>query len=267
MKLTVLGSGTLLPDGDRASPSHFVQGGGFSMLLDCGSGAVHRLGGLGPAWRDLTHVAVTHFHGDHVGDLPALLWAFKHGLEGSRREGLTVLGPRGIRDFLDASAVAFGRYVLEPGLSLDVIELPRNGRWSDPAGRFTLFTHPTVHTDRSLAYRLESEGGIIGYTGDTGPDRELFSFFRGAHVVVCECAHTEPAPGDTHLAPAGVAELGRVATPDRIVTTHTYPPLDPTDVPNLVREAGWNGSVTAGFDGLQLDVPPVRPRGGEGDSR
>ena len=81
MRLTVLGSGTLLPNGERASPAHLVQGRGFALLLDCGSGAVHRLGSLGGVWQDLTHVAITHFHGDHVGDLPALLWAVKHGLD------------------------------------------------------------------------------------------------------------------------------------------------------------------------------------------
>jgi ribonuclease BN (tRNA processing enzyme) len=265
MKLTVLGSGTLLPDGERASPAHLLQGRGFSMLLDCGSGAVHRLGSLGSAWQHLTHVAITHFHGDHVGDLPALLWAFKHGLSKGRAEGLTVVGPRGLRDFLDAAAVAFGRYVLEPGLPLQVVELPRQGRWSDPAGRFTLFTHPTVHTDRSLAYRVEAGGDVLGYTGDTGPDTELFSFLRGAQVIVCECAHLDPASTDTHLTPSGVAELGRVAAPERIVTTHAYPPLPPDEVPRLVREAGWEGPVTAGFDGLQLEVAgPHDPEGAEG---
>jgi ribonuclease BN (tRNA processing enzyme) len=256
MRLTVLGSGTLLPNGERASPAHLVQGRGFALLLDCGSGAVHRLGKLGGVWQDLTHVAITHFHGDHVGDLPALLWAFKHGLDRQRAEALTLVGPRGLRDFLDAAAVAFGRHVLDPGLPLRVVELPRMGRWSDPAERFTLFTHATPHTDRSMAYRIEAEGCVLGYTGDTGPDTELFSFLRGAQVVVCECAHLDPAPTDTHLTPVGVAELGRVAAPECIVTTHAYPPLQPERVPQLVREAGWEGTVTAGFDGLQMDLVP-----------
>ena len=108
---------------------------------------------------------------------------------------------------------------------------------------------------------------MFGYTGDTGPDTELFSFLRGAHVVVCECAHLDPGPADTHLTPAGVAELGRVAAPERIVTTHAYPPLQPERVPDLVKEAGWDGTVMAGFDGLRVDMAPCHEEGDETGAR
>ena len=42
------------------------------MLVDCGAGAVFRMAQLGIDWRTITHLALTHFHADHTGQLGAL---------------------------------------------------------------------------------------------------------------------------------------------------------------------------------------------------
>lgn len=256
MRWTVLGSGTLVPDDDRRSAAHLLQGPGFGILLDCGSGTVHGLQRHGLDWAGLTHVALTHFHTDHTGDLPALMWAFTHARPGARDEPLTFLGPPGVRSFLDRVAGAFGPFVLDPGFEIHVVELGRRDRWADPAGRFDIATHPTAHTDVSLAYKVYAADGVVAYTGDTGPDEGLFRFLSGADLVVTECSNPDPPVMETHLTPAGVAALGRIATPGSIVTTHAYAPLDPDTVPERVRTAGYYGTVLAGRDGLTIDVNP-----------
>lgn len=255
MKLTILGSGTLVPNPHRHSPAHFLSGDGFDLLLDCGSGTVHGMGALGVDWSGLSHVALTHFHTDHVGDLPALMWALTHGLGAPRVAPLTILGPPGVRAFTSGLANVFGDFILAPGFPVDVVELQRLDRWNDPDGRFEVRTHPTVHTDRSVAYRVAVGEHSVAYTGDTGPDRGLFEFFAGAHVVVAECSTPDPPRVPTHLTPSGIAELGRVAGPGRIVLTHMYPPLLPDDVGDRIREAGYDGPVVCGTDGLTIRVP------------
>ncbi|MEX2472299.1 MAG: MBL fold metallo-hydrolase, partial [Gemmatimonadota bacterium] len=124
MRVTVLGSGTLLPDAERHSAAHHVSFGDASVLLDCGSGTVHGLARHGIDWEALTHVAVTHYHPDHVGDLSALMFALRAGAstreraaggaEASRAQPLTLLGPPGFRAYLEGAASSLGSHVLDP---------------------------------------------------------------------------------------------------------------------------------------------------------
>ena len=80
MRLTILGSGNLLPDDLHRSPSHWVEEGDVRLLLDCGSGCLHGMARERLWWKAVSHIALTHFHADHVGDLSPILFALKHGV-------------------------------------------------------------------------------------------------------------------------------------------------------------------------------------------
>jgi ribonuclease BN (tRNA processing enzyme) len=258
MRVTILGSGTLLPVHGRASAGHCVETEGATLLLDCGAGSVRNLHRSGIRWQDVTHVALSHFHTDHLGDLPPLLFALRHAVGGDREEPLWVLGPPGLSSLLDRLSKAHGEYVLDPGFPLVIQEIPRVSSWSDPGDRFRLNTHPAVHTDEAVAYRVESGEGVMAYTGDTGPSASLAAFLSGVGLLIAECAIPDPPEFDTHLSPRGLAEMAGTAGPDLLVTTHTAPPLEPERVPEMIREAGYRGRSVAGRDGLIVTVDGVR---------
>ncbi len=257
MRVTVLGSGTLVPDAERGSASHLVESADVRLLLDCGAGVLASLDRSGVDWRALTHVALTHFHTDHIGALPALLWALR--VESGERGPLTVLGPPGLRARLSAMAVAFGDFVLDPGFPLHVIELDRSDRWSD--GALELRTHPTEHTEDSLAYRIEC-GGSLGYTGDTAPTSGLGGFMHGASVLIAECSSSDDAPREGHLTPQSVAALAREAGSELVVITHVYAPFEPPRLAEAVTRAGIPGRCLAARDGLVLELEGARARVG-----
>lgn len=260
MRLTVVGSGTVVPDPGRACASHLIEASGVRLLLDCGPGATRSMARLGLPWATLTHLAVTHFHTDHIGDLPYLLFALKYGLADPRREAMTLLGPAGIGDRLRALAAAFADYMLEPGFPFDIRELASGDQARlDPvsgesSGAVTVRAFKTFHTDESLAYRVETAGGSLGYTGDTGPDRALANWLAGVDVLVAECSLPESLAWDRHMTPAGIAVLARAAAPRRLVLTHVYPQLERDALPALVREAGWAGEVVVAEDGMTLEL-------------
>lgn len=258
-RLTVLGSGTLLPDDRRRSPAHLLEAPGRSILLDCGSGTVHGFERHGVAWRSLSAVVFSHYHTDHIGDLAPFLFALKHGVRPARVEPITLVGPPGLRDMLDGLERAFGDHVRAPGFSLEVRELGRAGSLEAGDGLRLRF-QPTNHTDRSVAHRWEGEGWSVGYSGDTGPDPGLAPFFAGVDLLVCECGVPDDSEVETHLAPRELAALARQTEPGLLVTTHVYPPLVPERVPGLIREAGYGGEVVAGTDGLAVEVGGSRPR-------
>lgn len=252
--LTVLGAGTLLPDDGRRSPAFLVEAPGVHVLLDCGPGTLHGLQRHGVEWQALTHVAVTHYHLDHVGDLAAVLFALEHGVRPPRTRPLTLVGPRGFGAWLERLAAALGDHVVDPGFDVDVAELGPGEALEAPAARMRLSAHPTPHTEESVAYRLELPAGTVGYSGDTGPSDEVAAFLSGCDVLVLECGQRDPPGMDTHLSPAGVAAFAGRAAPGVLVLTHVSPPLAPDEAVRQVVLAGYGGRVVAGVDGLRVPL-------------
>lgn len=251
--LTVLGSGTLHPDPTRHGAAHLVQGGGARLLLDCGPGTLHGMARFGAPWAELTHLALTHYHNDHVGDLPALMQALRLGVTPPRTRPLVVLGPRGVRDFLTRLAAVAGRQVLDPGFQVRVVELGPGQPWDDPEHDLRVSCMPTPHTPESVAYRVEAAGTAVGYTGDTGPSELVADFLGGCRALVAECTEQDPTTSDTHLSPSRLIELARVAAPELLVVTHVAPPGTPETAAAAVA-AGWGGEVVAARDGLTIPL-------------
>ena len=253
MRLTVVGSGTVAPEPDRVCSGYFVDDGTTRLLLDCGPGVVHHLARFGLPWAALDHVAITHFHNDHLGDLPMLLFALKWGRRERRTRPLEIWGPAGLEARMQRLAQALGDHVLDPGFPLRVRTL-RPGDEAELASALRLRAAKTPHTDESLAFRIEGDGLALGYTGDTGPSGEVAALLRGCDTLIAECSLPDAEAIGTHLSPSSVARLAGEAEPGRLLVTHVYPWLDELDPLGLIAAAGWEGPARRAADGLALDV-------------
>src|SRR6266571_4425994 len=123
MQLVVLGSGTSRPSATRASSGYWLSAGAARVRLDCGAGSVHAMARWDLPWEDLTHQFISHFHVDHVGELPYLLAAFKYGASRPRKAPLSLLGPVGLGAYLEGSARMHRQGFLEQAFPLAVSEL------------------------------------------------------------------------------------------------------------------------------------------------
>lgn len=257
-RLTVVGCGTVVPEADRSCSAYLLEAGATRVLLDCGPGTVRSLARVGADWGAITDVWISHFHTDHIGDVPALLFALKWGLLPERRTApLTVWGPRGTRRMLEAFAAAAGSHVLEPGFEVAVREIVPGDR-ARLSSRLELRAMSTPHTDESLAVRLEGDGVSLTYTGDTGPAVALGEFAAGSGLFVCECSLPDDLVGDNHLGPTAVAGFADAARPGLLLVTHVYPQLRlGSDVVALVRAAGYDGRVALAEEGwTTVEVTP-----------
>jgi ribonuclease BN (tRNA processing enzyme) len=253
VELTVVGSGTAAPEAERVCAAFWVETASARILLDCGPGAVHHMARFGLTWPELDHLLISHFHNDHIGDIPALMFALKWGVERRRTAPLTVWGPAGLTDRLARLEHAFGDHVTDPGFPVEVREL--DGGASGTLDDDVAFDCArTPHTDASLAYRLAAGGAVLGYTGDTGPSPELGEFLRGVDLLVAECAVPDDEAMDTHLTPTSLADMARIAAPGRLLVTHVYPRLARQDLVGLLRAAGWSGETLVAEDGLRIRV-------------
>jgi len=260
MRVVLLGSGTLVPDPQRGSPGYWVESSGETLLVDCGTGTLRALARLGLGWEAISCVSLTHFHTDHVADLAPLLFALKHGVAPSRTSPLSLVGPQGLKDHLKALEQAHGSYVRDPGFPLRVEERRGEGSWTTEGGAFRIRHYPTNHSKGSLAFRVETDEGAVGFTGDTGPDPRLGPFMRGVDLLVGECSHPDGQGVATHLTPSGLAELASQASPELLVNVHAYPPLDPEAVPGVLRDAGYLERTLAGVDGTLFRISKGKVR-------
>ena len=253
-ELIVAGCGTVVPEGDRAASSYWVSMAGARVLFDCGPGAVQALARLELPWHGLTDLVLSHFHADHVGALPGLFFAFRHGLEAPRTRPLHVWGPAGTRRFLERLAGAYGAFVLDPGFPVRIEEVAPGKARALPGGAL-LEAHKTPHTGESVAWRLDGPAAGFGYSGDTGPSAELGPFMRGVGALVCECSLDDAEATDNHLSPGRVAAVAAAARPGRLVLTHVYPHFRRrNDVARLVAEAGYKGETCLAREGLRVTL-------------
>jgi len=251
-ELVVVGCGTVVPEPDRGASSYFVRFGDVSSLLDCGPGAVQALARLGLPWASLDHLILTHFHADHVGALPGLLFAFKHGLYQPRTAPLRIVGPVGTIAFWTKLVDAFGDFLRDPGFPIELEEIaPGDERFL--TGGIRLRALKTPHTEESLAYRLDTDGASFAYSGDSGPTQSLGPFASDSEVFVCECSLRDDEVGDNHLSPSRVAKIAAEARPRALILTHIYPHLRAgADVADLVRTAGYDGRIQVAAEGLRV---------------
>jgi len=252
MKLVVLGSGTVAPSSERTAPSYWIAAQDTMLLLECGAGTMHRAAQFSVPWHRATHVAISHFHVDHWGELPALIFALRWGIDPPRSDLLTLVGPTGLTTRLRSFAGALGDWVLEPGFPLEIVEI-EPGATVRLAAEVTLETHKTTHTEQSVAFAVRDREVRLVYTGDTGPDERLADWAQGCDLLLAECSLPDEKAIDIHLTPARAGELAARAHARELVLSHFYPVFGGVD-PAAVAATIYGGPITAARDGDRFDI-------------
>jgi ribonuclease BN (tRNA processing enzyme) len=251
MRLTTLGTGAAAPDARRVNAGHLVAAGDVRLLLDCGSGVVHRMATLGADWSGITHLALTHFDADHVSDVATLFVAWRWGQLPPRSAPVTVIGPPGTRALLERVAAALWDKLLAPGYPVEVRELAAGDHMD--LGGVRLESRKVPHTAESVAYSVEHDGRRLVYTGDTAADPGLGAWAAGCDVLLAECSLPSEMAVPSHLTPEQVGALAAAARPGLLALTHFYPPVERVDVRSLVAQH-FAGSVVLAYDGWSVDV-------------
>jgi ribonuclease BN (tRNA processing enzyme) len=252
MRLTTLGTGTIALSPNRVRAGHLVECGGVRMLLDCGSGVAHRLAEQQIDWWSITHIAFTHFHADHITDLPTLVFAWKYARIPGRIEPLVIVGPPGTRALIERMAAAFGAWLIEPGFPLEIREIEEGAVAELPDG-IRLSPLKVPHTPESVAYSVEDGSRRLVYTGDTGFDERLGEWAASCDVLLCECSLPESMAVPHHLTPQQCGVLASIAKPKLLALTHLYPPVEDVDIAAAVRER-WDGPLSVAFDGWSVQL-------------
>jgi ribonuclease BN (tRNA processing enzyme) len=278
--IQILGSGGPRINAARASSSYVLWVDGRArVLVDAGGGAFLRFGQARASLNDLSLVAISHLHPDHVSDLPALLWLSSQ----ARKEPLPLAGPSGndlapdVAAFLsrlfDANTGAFPMLgstlggTPGPGggagvrLEVSVVDVTRRGASAVlERDGVTVTALAVPHGNMpTLAYRVEARGASVVFSSDqTGGDPGFIAFARGADVLIMHleigAGVTGAVPLSLHATPAAVGRVARDAGVGRLIVSH----IGQFDLDGAIRELRtvYEGALTIGAD-LQCTVVPA----------
>ena len=260
VELTLLGTGSPLPDPNRAGPATLISAREEHYLVDSGRGVLMRLAAAGVGATDLSAVLLTHLHSDHITDLNDLITT--RWIMSVRPSPLTIVGPRGSRDVVEAIMAALGPDIayrlahhadLEAPPPVDVVEV--TGGAVELGGAVAISCAPTEHrpADPSVGYRFEYEGAAVVLAGDTVPCAGLDSLCEGADALVHTVIRKDiirNAPmqrmRDTleyHSSPEEAAQTAQRAGLSTLVLTHCVPAVRPGEADN------WRKLAAAHFEG------------------
>jgi ribonuclease BN (tRNA processing enzyme) len=218
MRLTFLGTGSAMPTGERMQTGLLVESEAADpLLVDCGSGSLHRLAATETGYEGVEHVLLTHHHLDHVADLLPLLKA--KWLAGT--ETLTVAGPPGTEELVDG-LLDIHDY-MQDRLDLTVREVDV-GEFSF-AG-YDVAAHETVHSMYCLAYRFEAGDATLTFSGDSEATADLAAFADGSDVLVHDCSFPDSVDVSNHptASQLGAALAGHEY--GTVYLSHLYPHTD-----------------------------------------
>jgi ribonuclease BN (tRNA processing enzyme) len=259
MRLTVVGcSGSFAGPASPAS-SYLVQaeqeGRTWSIVLDLGNGA------LGPLQRyvdlaELDAVFVSHLHPDHCVDICGLYVTRKYRPSGPVEGQLPVHAPSGAEE-----RFALMYHGLEhAGMTAEFAVHELADAQVTQVGPFTVTAYRVNHPVEAYGFRVEADGAVLAYTGDTDLCEALTPLLTGADLALTDSAFVEgrdDSPG-IHLS-GGRAATAAVTAGGvrRLVLTH-IPPWNDPEVCRAEAAAIWPGRLDVAVQGATFEVGRAR---------
>jgi ribonuclease BN (tRNA processing enzyme) len=245
----ILGSGGPRVNPFRSSTSYLLWvDDQAKVLVDMGGGALTRFGQAQAKINDVSLLAVSHLHPDHISDLPAFLW-LSHEV---RKEPLQIVGPSG-----NAAAPDFPTFLTrlfdEKNGAFPVLGATLGGKRRDiPDGplstgggvRLNVGVVDVTKTEAStvfdrdgltvmaqgiphgnmptLAYRVQVRNVSIVFSSDqTGTDPKFVDFAKGANVLIMHLALAAGVKNHPlHAAPDIVGRIAQEAGVGQLIVSH-----------------------------------------------
>ena len=240
MDIVLTGTGSPLPDANRAGPSTLIKVDNCHVLVDAGRGVVMRMAGAGSLPIFLRAVLLTHLHSDHICDLNDVItthWVMSQG-----NATLSIYGPPGTQEFVERQMHALEADIgyriehhdaLTNGPQVEVVELSSGYQFE--LDELSVSTAATEHAPvkPTLGYRIEHGEVAAAIVGDTLPCQGVDELARHADAYVQTVIRSDLislSPNsmlldilDYHSDLEQAAKTAARANAKRLVLTHMVP--------------------------------------------
>ncbi len=283
MKITLLGTGSPLPDPNRAGPSTLVTTGTHNIVVDCGRACVMRLVGAGVMPPFVNLVLLTHLHSDHICDLNDLVTTRWITTPAPMASPLKIVGPVGTRQVVEGMLAMLAldeQYRLAHhedlrtagGMKIDVIELVAGDTHQHDDVVIKAFRTDHRPVEPTLGYRVEHEGKVAALAGDTIPCPELDDLCHDADVYIQTVLRPDLVNNLAALIPANAGRLtdildyhstveqaGNTAARNgvkHLLLTHYVPTMQPgtEEEWRAIAANEYSGPITLGPDLTSVEV-------------
>ena len=220
MNIQFIGSGDAFGSGGRFNTCFYIHADQSDFLIDCGASSMVALKSSQIPLNDIQLILITHFHADHFGGIPFFILDAQ--LISNRTQPLTIAGPKGIEEWVEkAMETGFpGSSGTKQKFGLTIVELANrqpatfNGIRTIPFG-----VKHGMPEGSCLAYRIEADNRVIGYTGDTEWFDDLIEVGREADLFIAEAYFYDKAVKNPLNYTTIVNHLDQIH-PKRLVLTH-----------------------------------------------
>lgn len=259
MEITILGSGTGIPSLKRNAAGLIInplkalhQASGRdhpALLFDTGPGIVKRLLEVGVGYHDIEYIFYTHFHTDHTLDLATFLFAAKYALS-LRTKQLNIVGPPGLTK-LYQNILGLYEDVIRP--CAYEVKLKEIQEESINLNGYKINAMRMEHCQESLGYRVELNGKVVAYSGDTDICENIMRLGQNADVLILDCSFPDEMKVKGHLVAREAAEIARACNCKKLVLSHLYPVCEEGDIKQQA-EKYFKGEIIVAYDLLKLSV-------------
>ncbi len=226
MKLTILGSGTYQPDNKRHTAGYLIQTNDQNIVFDFGRGALDQLLRLGVRYYDIDVIFISHMHPDHASALISFLHIALaepgKEIENKRRtKDITIYGPKKFKVQIVSILKAFTLHSHTPKKKIMFKELAGGDVVRGQGWKLLCFT--ARHRIPALCFRLESQGRVLAYSGDTEDCPGLRNACRDAGVAIVETSWPSKMQPKTHMSGDIVGMVAQQSGVKKLVATHIAP--------------------------------------------
>jgi ribonuclease Z len=261
IEVTLLGTGSPIPDANRAGPSTLVRAGGQTFLADCGRGVQQRAAAIGVGANGLTALLLTHLHSDHIADLGDVIitrWVTTFTPDPAPFQ---IIGPPGTAEVVDATLKAFGfdigyRIAHHADITapppVEVHEYTDGVVWDRDGVQIRVA--PTDHRPvaPTIGFRVEHSDASVVLAGDTVPCASLDELAKGAGALVHTVIRKDLVASmpmqrirdicDYHSSVEEAAATATRAGVGILILTHYVPAVAPG------QEDDWRALAATAFD-------------------
>jgi ribonuclease BN (tRNA processing enzyme) len=230
LELTVLGSAGSHPAAGRLCSGYLVRSGDTAVLLDAGNGSTANLQRL-MELRDLDAIVISHRHVDHCIDLIGAFYALRFDPTAGRR--IPLYGAAEVYDTLT------GLMSADSSMAFDEVFAHTQIQGDDEVavGPLALRFADSAHATPAISTRVEVDGQVLVYSGDTAGGPDLVRIAQSADLFLCEATWAGDAadyPAGIHLTAGEAAHIAVEAGVRKLVLTHI---AGGTDRDRVLREA------------------------------
>jgi ribonuclease Z len=277
IEITLLGTGSPIPDPNRAGPATLVRAGGQVFLVDCGRGVLQRAAAVGVGAAGLSALLLTHLHSDHIGDLGDLIitrWITTFAPDPAP---FPIIGPPGTAETVEAMLTAFGHDIsyriahhadITGPPPIEVHEYTEGPVW-DRDG-VSIRVAPTDHRPvaPTIGFRIDTDGASVVLAGDTVPCAGLDELAAGAGALVHTVIRKDIVMQipqqrfqdicDYHSSVEEAAATAARAGVGTLVMTHYVPALVPGQEEQwrTLAASQFGGRIELGDDLHRVEVQP-----------